>query len=112
MGSFLKLHFKMKCKFLKDFARYCPSSIKKILFTSLNFQRITTNYVLYGVPIVRFFFLCFVFTTSQASNEPPHLNVSLYRAVASGGLGELEAPQFLAAQLTLSQPGGHIIPAQ
>ena len=29
-----------------------------------------------------------------------------------GGLGGLKPPQFLADQLTLSQPGGHILPTQ
>ena len=37
-----------------------------------------------------------------------------FRAVARGGGGEggLKPPQFLADQLTLSQPGGHILPTQ
>ena len=32
------------------------------------------------------------------------------RPVASGGAGGAIAPQFLAEQLTLSQPGGQIMP--
>ena len=34
------------------------------------------------------------------------------RAVASGGRGGFSPPQFLAKQLTLSQPGGQIIPTK
>ena len=37
---------------------------------------------------------------------------SICRPVASGGAGEARAPHFLADHLTLSQPGGHIIPTQ
>jgi hypothetical protein len=33
-----------------------------------------------------------------------------YRAVANGGAGGALAPQFSAKKLTLSQPGGQIIP--
>ena len=36
----------------------------------------------------------------------------LYRPVASGKAVGARAPHFLADQLTLSQPGGHIIPTQ
>ena len=36
----------------------------------------------------------------------------LFRPVASGGLGGACAPHFLVDQLTLSQPGGHIIPTR
>ena len=34
----------------------------------------------------------------------------VYRAVARGGLGGIQPPQFLTDQLTLSQPGGLIMP--
>ena len=37
---------------------------------------------------------------------------SICRPVASGGAGEARAPHFLADHLTLSQPGGYIIPPQ
>ena len=37
---------------------------------------------------------------------------SICRPVASGGAGEARAPHFLADHLTLSQPGGYIIPTQ
>ena len=39
-------------------------------------------------------------------------NFDIIQACRKRGPGGARAPQFLADQLTLSQPGGHIIPTQ
>jgi hypothetical protein len=74
----------------------------------------------YGIPILKGL-LVIIFTyllrlDNQNSNgyltfEILFLNMYLLcRPVASGGAGGHVPPQFLAEQLTLSQPGGQIMP--